>query len=125
MKVLIIDDDIAITMLCALQFQRRGHVVRQLQEARHATRVFLEFAPEIVILDYDLGRMTGLEVFEAMRAQTPLTAFPPVIFITSHAHSIVHLQLREAGAAAVVFKPFSVRELITLAASLVAPTPRS
>jgi two-component system, cell cycle response regulator DivK len=67
--------------------------------------------PDLVLMDIQLPRMSGLEVTRELRAD-PRTAHVPIIVITSFALSGDEHKAREAGASAYVTKPYSPRELL-------------
>jgi two-component system cell cycle response regulator DivK len=67
--------------------------------------------PDLVLLDIQLPKMSGLEVTRRLRAE-PATAHVPIIVITSFALSGDDQQAREAGASHYLSKPYSPRELL-------------
>jgi two-component system, cell cycle response regulator DivK len=69
--------------------------------------------PDLVIMDIQLPRMSGLEATRQLRAD-PATAAIPIIVITSFALAGDEDKAREAGAAAYLAKPYSPRELLQM-----------
>jgi two-component system cell cycle response regulator DivK len=69
--------------------------------------------PDLVIMDIQLPRMSGLEATRQLRAD-PATAAIPIIVITSFALAGDEEKAREAGAAAYLAKPYSPRELLQM-----------
>ena len=67
--------------------------------------------PDLVLMDIQLPRMSGLEVTRELRAD-PRTALVPIVVITSFALSGDEGQAREAGASDYVTKPYSPRDLL-------------
>jgi two-component system cell cycle response regulator DivK len=67
--------------------------------------------PDLVIMDIQLPRMSGLDVTRALRAD-PTTAHIPIIVITSFALSGDEQKAKAAGATAYLAKPYSPRELL-------------
>jgi two-component system, cell cycle response regulator DivK len=72
-----------------------------------------ETRPDLVIMDIQLPKLSGLDATRQLRAD-PATAAIPVIVITSFALAGDEEKAREAGAAAYLAKPYSPRELLQL-----------
>jgi two-component system cell cycle response regulator DivK len=69
--------------------------------------------PDLVIMDIQLPKMSGLEATRQLR-RDPATAGIPIIVITSFALAGDEEKAREAGAAAYLAKPYSPRELLQM-----------
>ena len=80
-----------------------------------------EAVPDLVIMDIQLPKLSGLEATRQLRAD-PVTAAIPIIVITSFALAGDEEKAREAGAAAYLAKPYSPRELLQMIRQL---TPES
>jgi len=72
-----------------------------------------ETVPDLIIMDIQLPKLSGLEATRQLRAD-PVTAPIPVIVITSFALAGDEAKAREAGAAAYLAKPYSPRELLEM-----------
>jgi two-component system cell cycle response regulator DivK len=72
-----------------------------------------EAVPDLIIMDIQLPKLSGLEATRQLRAD-PVTAPIPVIVITSFALAGDEEKAREAGAAAYLAKPYSPRELLQM-----------
>jgi two-component system, cell cycle response regulator DivK len=72
-----------------------------------------EAVPDLVIMDIQLPKLSGLEATRQLRAD-PATAAIPVIVITSFALAGDEEKARAAGAAAYLAKPYSPRELLQM-----------
>ena len=72
-----------------------------------------EAVPDLVIMDIQLPKLSGLEATRQLRAD-PATAAIPVIVITSFALAGDEENAREAGASAYLAKPYSPRELLQM-----------
>ena len=77
-----------------------------------------EAVPDLVIMDIQLPKLSGLEATRQLRAD-PATAAIPVIVITSFALAGDEEKAREAGASAYLAKPYSPRELLQMIRQLV------
>jgi len=72
-----------------------------------------EAVPDLIIMDIQLPKLSGLEATRQLRAD-PVTAPIPVIVITSFALAGDEEKARKAGAAAYLAKPYSPRELLQM-----------
>ena len=72
-----------------------------------------EAVPDLIIMDIQLPKLSGLEATRQLRAD-PVTAPIPVIVITSFALAGDEEKAREAGAVAYLAKPYSPRELLQM-----------
>jgi two-component system, cell cycle response regulator DivK len=77
-----------------------------------------ETLPDLIIMDIQLPKLSGLEATRQLRAEA-LTAHIPIIVITSFALAGDDQKARDAGAAAYLAKPYSPRELLQLIRRLV------
>ena len=77
----------------------------------------LEALPDLIIMDIQLPRLSGLEATRQLRAE-PRTAHIPIIAMTSFALAGDEEKAREAGAVAYLSKPYSPRELRRLIGEL-------
>ena len=73
----------------------------------------LEARPDLILMDIQLPKISGLDATRQLRAQ-PATANTPIIAITSFALSGDDVKAKEAGATAYLAKPYSPRDLLGL-----------
>ena len=73
----------------------------------------LEHRPDLILMDIQLPKISGLEATRRLRAEGA-TANTPIIAITSFALSGDDLKAKEAGATAYLAKPYSPRDLLGL-----------
>ena len=73
----------------------------------------LEIRPDLILMDIQLPKISGLEAMRRLRAE-PSMAATPTIAITSFALSGDDQKAKEAGATAYIAKPYSPRDLLTL-----------
>ena len=73
----------------------------------------LEIHPDLILMDIQLPKISGMEATRQLRAQAA-TANTPIIAITSFALSGDDLKAKEAGATAYLAKPYSPFDLLTL-----------
>ncbi len=73
----------------------------------------LEIKPDLILMDIQLPKMSGLDATRKLRAE-PATAGTPIVTITSFALSVDDAKAKEAGATAYLAKPYSPRDLLAL-----------
>ena len=73
----------------------------------------LEHLPDLILMDIQLPRISGLEAMRRLRAE-PATAATPIVAITSFALSGDDQKAKEAGATAYLAKPYSPFDLLVL-----------
>ena len=77
-----------------------------------------EQRPDLILMDLQLPKVSGIDATRALRAE-PATAATPIIAITSFALSGDEQRAKEAGASAYLAKPFSPFDLLTMIRKLV------
>ena len=122
MHVLLIDDDPDIRLLAGFVIEAAGHRVTFAESGREGVAAAV-LACDLVVLDYRLGDMTGLEVLPGLLEKAPQR---PVVFLTGAEDTETTERLLRAGAAAVMTKPFDPETLVPrLEAILAAGAPES
>ncbi len=110
-KILIVEDEPAIRELLALNLRHAGFEPVHAPDAAAARREIDAALPDLVLLDWMLPDMTGVEVVRKLRADTR-TRHLPVIMLTARSAESDKLGGFAAGADDYVTKPFSPRELV-------------
>ena len=112
MKVLVVEDDLDIQDLVVALLSRDGHDVVAEGEGWAGLAAALSRAPDLVILDWMMPGMSGIDVCRAIRAD-PRTKDVPVLMLTSKAQEGDIDQAFTAGADDYMVKPFRGRELVS------------
>ena len=110
-KMLLVEDDAALAELVAWHFTKEGFDVRQTPDGEEALVMARETPPDIVLLDWMLESLSGIEVCRRLR-RMPDTANVPIIMLTARGEEEDRIRGLETGADDYVTKPFSPRELI-------------
>ena len=107
--ILVIDDESKIRRFVCQSLEREGFDVASAGDGEEALEVFeaLSEKPDLVIVDYMMPEMDGLDFLEEFRK----SASTPVIFLSARSETSVKTKALEAGADDYVVKPFSVEEL--------------
>lgn len=109
--LLLIEDDEAIAELIVWHFAREGFAVRQTPDGEQALILVDERVPDIVLLDWMIESLPGIEVCRRLR-RNPRSANVPIIMLTARGEEADRVNGLDAGVDDYVVKPFSTRELV-------------
>ncbi len=109
-RILIVEDEPALAELLEWNFKSAGYEVAQTADGEEALLLAEEFVPDIIILDWMIEQMPGIEVCRRLRKRRE-TAEIPVIMLTARGEEEDRIRGLETGADDYVTKPFSPREL--------------
>jgi two-component system phosphate regulon response regulator PhoB len=109
--VLIVEDEAPLQQLLAYNLERAGFSVGQAYDGDEAQTMVAERTPDLVVLDWMLPFVSGLELCRQLRRR-PATAHLPIIMLTARGEEPDRLRGLDTGADDYVTKPFSVDELI-------------
>jgi two-component system phosphate regulon response regulator PhoB len=115
-RILIVEDDTALSLLLADHFEAEGFLVERLERGDEAESRIQRFAPDLVILDWNLPGLSGLEICCRLRAGEA-TRDLPVIMLTGRGEKVDRVNGLSVADDYVV-KPFFFRELIARARAL-------
>jgi two-component system phosphate regulon response regulator PhoB len=110
-KILLVEDDRALVELLSYHFEREGFALRSTPDGEEALILAREQAPDLVILDWMLEGVSGIEVCRQLRRLAG-TANVPIIMLTARGEEADRIRGFETGADDYVTKPFSPRELV-------------
>ena len=126
--VLVIDDDPDIRELVTWKLSQAGYGVLSepdgvagLAAAVGSTPLSAAMPPDLVIVDWMMPRMSGIELCEALR-RNPATARIPVILLTARAQEAEVDRGFAAGVDDYIVKPFSPREMLRRVEAVLART---
>jgi len=108
--ILVVEDEPAIQELISYNLQLAGHAPLKAQNAEEALEMVRTALPDLVVLDWMLPGMSGIEFARRLRSDKR-TQGVPVIMLTARADERDKLQGLEIGADDYLTKPFSPREL--------------
>ena len=110
-RILVVEDEAALSLLLAYNLEAEGYVVERVERGDEAELRLEESAPDLVILDWMLPGVSGLEICRRLRARE-LTRTLPVIMLTARGEEGERVRGLSVGADDYVVKPFSVPELM-------------
>jgi two-component system alkaline phosphatase synthesis response regulator PhoP len=107
-RILVVDDESAVTDLLAYNLRKAHYDVLTAADGRTALRLAHESRPDLILLDLMIPEVDGLDVCRELRQSSGV----PIIMITARGEEIDRVVGLEIGADDYVTKPFSVRELM-------------
>ena len=109
-RILVVEDEPAIQELLSLTLSEAGHEAILAGDATEAYQHTQDVLPDLILLDWMLPGMSGIEFARKLRAH-PRTQQVPIIMLTAKAQEQDKLAGLETGADDYMIKPFSTREL--------------
>jgi two-component system alkaline phosphatase synthesis response regulator PhoP len=110
-KALVVDDEIHIVQVVAIKLKNNGFDVTTAENGQQALDAVKTEKPDIIITDYQMPGLTGVELVENLRAGED-TKNIPVIMLTARGFAIDENKQQELNIAACLSKPFSPREVL-------------
>ncbi len=110
-RILVVEDEAALSLLLSYNLEAEGYVVERVERGDEAELRLEESAPDLVILDWMLPGVSGLEICRRLRARE-FTRSLPVIMLTARGEEGERVRGLSVGADDYVVKPFSVPELM-------------
>lgn len=110
-KILVVDDEPDAVELVGFNLKAAGYDVATAADGEEALRKARALVPDLIVLDWMLPEVEGLEVCKLLRRDTA-TASIPILMLTAKAAEIDRVLGLEMGADDYVTKPFSPRELV-------------
>ncbi len=110
-RVLIVEDEADLALLIGYNLEAEGYVVDSVARGDEAELRLAESAPDLVILDWMLPGVSGIEICRRLRAREA-TRTLPVIMVSARREEAERVRGLAVGADDYVVKPFSVSELM-------------
>ncbi len=109
--ILVVDDEAHILNVVSLKLRNAGYQVVTAQDGDEAFELALQCRPALVITDYQMPIMTGLELC-AKLAEHPSTSHVPALMLTARGFALSEDDLSKANIVDLLSKPFSPREVL-------------
>ena len=116
-RILLVEDDVALAELLTYHLEREEFEVSRTANGEEALLLARESPPDLVLLDWMIEGVSGIEVCRRLR-RLPATANVPIIMLTARGEEADRIRGLETGADDYVTKPFSPRELIARVAAV-------
>lgn len=110
-RILLVEDDPALAELVTWHLEREGFTVERTPDGEEALLLARENPPDLVLLDWMIEGLSGIEVCRRLRRIAD-TANVPIIMLTARGEEEDRVRGLETGADDYVTKPFSPRELV-------------
>lgn len=110
-RLLLVEDDRALADLVTFHFERSGYGVTRTGDGEEALILADEVKPDIILLDWMIEGISGIEVCRRLRRRAN-SANTPIIMLTARGEESDRIRGFETGADDYVTKPFSPRELV-------------
>ena len=107
--ILVIDDEVSILNLVSIILSNRGYQVAKACDAQAGLELVESLKPSLVLLDYMMPHIDGLETLKEIRSRYPDTY---VIMFTGKGNEEIAVELMKAGASDYILKPFSNQNLV-------------
>ncbi len=107
-RVLVVEDDVAITDVLRRVLRQEGHEVRSAEDGVEALELAESFMPDLVILDLGLPKLDGVEVCRRLRAESDA----PILILTARTDTDDRVEGLDSGADDYLVKPFERKELL-------------
>jgi two-component system phosphate regulon response regulator PhoB len=111
LNILVVEDEAPVRELVAATLEADGFDVLEAADAETAERVLDATLPSLILLDWMLPRMSGLELTRRLKKDEMLREIP-IIMLTARGEEEYKVSGLEAGVDDYVTKPFSTRELL-------------
>ena len=110
-RILLVEDDRPLVELLSFHLEREEYEVATTPDGEEALLMAREVPPDLVLLDWMIEGVSGIEVCRRLR-RAPETAQVPIIMLTARGEESDRIRGLETGADDYVSKPFSPRELV-------------
>ncbi|GAB6080247.1 MAG: response regulator transcription factor [Hydrogenophilus thermoluteolus] len=111
-KILVVDDEEAISLALEFLLQRAGYEVAVARDGVEALERIAAWRPDLVLLDIMMPGKDGFEVCQSVREMNDLTPQPKIVMLTAKGRDVERTKGLAVGADDYVVKPFSTEELL-------------
>jgi two-component system, OmpR family, phosphate regulon response regulator PhoB len=116
-RILIVEDEETLLELLRYNLEKAGYAVEAIAHGDQAAMRLKETVPDLVVLDWMLPGLSGIELCRRLR-QTEATRTLPIVILTARGEESDRLRGFDTGADDYVVKPFSIKELLLRVAAL-------
>ena len=118
-RILVVDDEAHIVHVLSVKLRNAGLEVSTAVDGEEAFEMACQDLPDLIITDFQMPYMTGLELCRALAGNAP-TAHIPVLILTARGYALDDEDLKIGNIKGVLSKPFSPRSVLQLVEDLLA-----
>jgi two-component system, OmpR family, alkaline phosphatase synthesis response regulator PhoP len=115
--ILVVDDEVHILHVVSLKLRNAGYHVLTAQDGREALEVAQVERPDLLITDYQMPCLSGLELCQQLK-HIPATRDIPAIMLTARGYVLDDQIMQATGIKCCLTKPFSPREVLQIVEDL-------
>jgi len=109
--ILVVDDEPHIVHVVSLKLRNAGYEVITAEDGEEALALALQRRPALIITDYQMPFMSGLELCTSLKAD-PTTRDIPALMLTARGFTLGREYLEQTSIVSVLSKPFSPRDVL-------------
>src|SRR5436309_10256462 len=109
--ILVADDESHILHVVSMKLRNAGYNVVTAHDGQEALEAALADPPDLIITDYHMPQLSGLELCQRLKQQ-PTTSHIPAIMLTARGYHLEPRDTQESGILRMLSKPFSPRHLL-------------
>lgn len=121
-KILLADDEPHLALLARTRLEANGYDVMTVTDGCEAVDRAKEWQPDLIILDMSMPAMGGHEACEKLKTQAETRSIP-IIMLTGTPQKHLLKQCEEAGASAILMKPYEADHFLAVVQSVIRKTP--
>ena len=110
-KILVVDDDVAVTQLLKMLFSMEGHQPTTINDSNEALQIADQLHPDLITLDLMMPGMTGFDLCVLLQ-NDPRFESIPILIISARDDMESRDKAQQAGASGYITKPFQVDTLL-------------
>ncbi|WP_282937148.1 response regulator [Paenibacillus sp. RC67] len=118
-RILLADDELALRFLLTETLADEGYEITEAEDGKEALIHIQSTRYDLIILDYMMPELTGVEVCEWLRTQNNPNQETPVILLTAKALEKDRERAKKAGVSTYIVKPFSPLQLVDIVKQLI------
>ena len=111
-RVLVVDDEIHIVHVVAIKLRNNGYEVISADNGAEAYDLALKEQPDIIVTDFQMPIMSGMELIEKLRENDTMRDIP-VIMLTARSFAVAQEDQDRLQISGCLSKPFSPKELLS------------
>ncbi|MDR4460744.1 MAG: response regulator [Nitrospirales bacterium] len=116
-SILVVDDSDDCRMILRMAIEREGYRCIEAVDGMAALKLFQEETIDFIITDFQMPHMNGCEFLEEISSAA--ISCPPAVMVTGNLSDSVRMRATQAGALAVISKPFDQRKILKMVREIV------